>query len=156
MALLHILTYIKQSIMTKLQKLYSPPRNLRVGNKSPAPFLKKCSCTGDLSPVLKIFIERPVYTTFLNPFWIFSMENDFFQTSSLNRIVPNSAFDNFNHDALLHWNRTSPQWSFTELNTTTSNGCNRSVVCGGSFIIVTIFWHAKSIVPYHIWDKRPS
>ena len=27
--------------MTKLQKLYIPPRNLRVGNKLPALFLKK-------------------------------------------------------------------------------------------------------------------
>ena len=57
--LLHIVTYIKESIITKLQKLYSPPRNLRVGNKSPVLFLKKQFRTGDLSPVCKIFIERP-------------------------------------------------------------------------------------------------
>ena len=44
--------------MTKLQKLYSPPRNLRVTNKSPTLFLKKPLCLGDLSPVCKIFIER--------------------------------------------------------------------------------------------------
>ena len=58
-ALLHIMTYIKESIITKLQKLYSPPRNLRAGNKSPTLFLKKRSCTGDLSPPNKIFVERP-------------------------------------------------------------------------------------------------
>ena len=49
---------IKNSIITKLQKLYSPPRNLRAGNKSPALFLKKRSCTGDLLPAREIFIER--------------------------------------------------------------------------------------------------
>ena len=53
------MTYIKECIITKLQKLYSPPRNLRAGNKSPTLFLKKRSCTGDLSPMHKIFIERP-------------------------------------------------------------------------------------------------
>ena len=45
--------------MTKLQKLYTPPRNLRTDNKSPAPFLEKSLCTGDLSPAHKIFIDRP-------------------------------------------------------------------------------------------------
>ena len=52
--------YSKENIITKLQKLYSSARNLRASNKSPAPFLKKPLCTGDLSPVLKILIERPV------------------------------------------------------------------------------------------------
>ena len=33
--------YSKENIITKLQKLYSPPRNFRAGNKSPAPVLKK-------------------------------------------------------------------------------------------------------------------
>ena len=42
----------------KLQKLYSLPRNLRVGNKLPAIFLKKSLCMGDLSPMCKKFIER--------------------------------------------------------------------------------------------------
>ena len=55
--LLHIIvTYIKENIITKL---YSPPRNPKAGNKSPALFVKKPLCTGDLSPALKIFIERP-------------------------------------------------------------------------------------------------
>ena len=31
-----IVIYIKENIITKLQKLYSPPRNSRVGNKLPA------------------------------------------------------------------------------------------------------------------------
>ena len=58
--LLHIIViYIKENIITKLQKLYSPTRNPRTGNKPPALFVKKPLCTGDLSPALKIFIERP-------------------------------------------------------------------------------------------------
>ena len=51
---------IKENIITKLQKLYSPPRNSRAGNKSPALFVKKPLCMGDLSLARKIFIERPV------------------------------------------------------------------------------------------------
>ena len=58
--LLHItMTYIKENI-TKLQKLYSPLRSPRVGNKLPALFEKKSLCTGDLLPTHKIFIERLV------------------------------------------------------------------------------------------------
>ena len=53
------MTYIKENIITKLQKLYSPPRNPRVGNKSAMLFVKKPLGTGDLSPACKIFIERP-------------------------------------------------------------------------------------------------
>ena len=52
------MTYIKENIITKLQILDSPPRNLRVDNKLPAQFLKKPFCTGDLFPARKIFIER--------------------------------------------------------------------------------------------------
>ena len=54
--------YIKESIITKLQKLYSLPKNLRVGNKSPALFLEKHSCTGNLLPMCKLFIESPGQT----------------------------------------------------------------------------------------------
>ena len=58
--LLHIIvTYIKENIITKLQNLCSLPRNPRAGNKSLALLVKKPLCTGDLSPVRKIFIERP-------------------------------------------------------------------------------------------------
>ena len=57
------MTYIKENI-TKLQKLYSPPRKLEVGNKPPALLLKKPLCMGDLSPMCKILIERPV-----KPYW---------------------------------------------------------------------------------------
>ena len=53
------MTYIKENIITKLQKLYSLPRNLKADNKLPALFFKKPLCTGDTSPVHKIFIERP-------------------------------------------------------------------------------------------------
>ena len=54
------MTYIKENITTKLQKLYSPPGNLSEDNKSPVLFLKKPLCMDDLLPVHKIFIERPV------------------------------------------------------------------------------------------------
>ena len=58
--LLHIIaTYVKENIITKLQKLYSLPRNPRTGNKSPTLFVKKPLCAGDLLPACKIFIERP-------------------------------------------------------------------------------------------------
>ena len=49
----------KENIITKLQKLYIPPRNHRTGNKSPVLLLKNLICTGDFSPARKIFIERP-------------------------------------------------------------------------------------------------
>ena len=54
-----IVPYIKENIITKLQKLYSTPRNPGAGSKSPTLFVKKPLCTGDLSPTHKIFIERP-------------------------------------------------------------------------------------------------
>ena len=58
-----IVTYIKENIITKLQKLYSLSRNPEAGNKSRALFAKKPLCTGDLLPVCKIFIERPEIET---------------------------------------------------------------------------------------------
>ena len=51
-----IVTYIKVNIITKLQKLYSLPRNPRAGNKLPVLFAKKTSF--HLSPAYKIFTER--------------------------------------------------------------------------------------------------
>ena len=54
------MTYIKENIITKFQKLYSPPKNLTAGNKSSVLLLKKPLCTGDLLPPPKIFTERPV------------------------------------------------------------------------------------------------
>ena len=60
--LLHIIvSYIKENIITKLQKLYSPPRNHSVGNKLPMLFVKRPLCMDDLLPPCKIFIERPEY-----------------------------------------------------------------------------------------------
>ena len=60
-ALLHIIvTYTKESIITKLQNLYSPPRKLKTGNKWPVLLLKKLLCMSDLSPVHKTLPERPV------------------------------------------------------------------------------------------------
>ena len=51
-----IVTYIKENIITKLQKLYRPPppRNPRVGNKSLALFMKKPLCTGDIASMQNI------------------------------------------------------------------------------------------------------
>ena len=54
-----IVIYIKENIITKFQKLYSPPKKSRVGNKWPMLFVKKLRCMGNLSPTRKIFIERP-------------------------------------------------------------------------------------------------
>ena len=55
-----IVTYIKENIITKLQKINSPLRNPRVDNKLPALFVKKPICKGNLLPARKIFIERAV------------------------------------------------------------------------------------------------
>ena len=55
-----IMTYIKENIITKLQKLFSQPRTPMVGNKLPTLFVKKPLCMGDLSPTRKIFTGRPV------------------------------------------------------------------------------------------------
>ena len=65
-----IVTYIKENIITKLRKLYSPPRNSRAGNKSPMLFVKKPLCTGDLSSTQKIFIERPALLFLGNQFFL--------------------------------------------------------------------------------------
>ena len=54
-----IMTYIKENIITKLQKLNSLPRNPSAGHKLLMLFVKKPLCTGDLSAAHKIFIERP-------------------------------------------------------------------------------------------------
>ena len=51
--LLHmIVTYIKENMITKLQKLYSPPRNPRAGDKLPMLFVEKPLCMDDL-PLLR-------------------------------------------------------------------------------------------------------
>ena len=50
--------YIKE-IITNLQKLYSPPKKSKMGNKSPMLFVKKPCCTDDLLPAHKILFERP-------------------------------------------------------------------------------------------------
>ena len=69
MLLFYILTWlkttIKENIITKLQKLYSLPKNLRVDNKLSVLFLKKPLHTGNLWPAHKIFIERPVIASFV-------------------------------------------------------------------------------------------
>ena len=70
--LLHIIvTYIKKNIIIKLQKLYSPPRNPRAGNKSPVLFVEKPLCTGDLLPTCKYSLKglnnliKPPFPRFL-------------------------------------------------------------------------------------------
>ena len=55
--LLQIIYRFTLKRITKLQKLHYPPRNSRVGNKSPVLFVKQTRCTK--SPARKIFIERP-------------------------------------------------------------------------------------------------
>ena len=42
---------LKKNMITKLQKLYTPPRNLRVGNKP--------LCVDDLPPMPEILTESP-------------------------------------------------------------------------------------------------
>ena len=76
--LLNIVTYIKENIITKLQKLYSPPRNPRAGNKLPVLFAKKPLCTGNLLPASKIFIKRPGGPVILSVtyyLWWYKFEN---------------------------------------------------------------------------------
>ena len=63
------MTCNKKNMITKLQKLYIPPRNLRAGNKLPILFLKKPLCTGDLLPVRKIFVDRPEFAISICKFW---------------------------------------------------------------------------------------
>ena len=46
----------------KITKIWQP--TLRAGNKSPALFLKKPLCTGNLLPTCKIFIERRAIVKF--------------------------------------------------------------------------------------------
>ena len=41
------MTYIKENIITKLQKLYKPPRKPRTGNKLSALFVRKSFCNSD-------------------------------------------------------------------------------------------------------------
>ena len=50
-------------MITKLQQLYSLLRNFRAGNKLPVLFFKKPLYMGDLLPALKIFIERPDFSS---------------------------------------------------------------------------------------------
>ena len=60
--ILHIIVaYIKENVITILEKSYSPPRNSRAGNKLPVLFVKKPLFMGDLLPACKIFIERPEF-----------------------------------------------------------------------------------------------
>ena len=54
------MTYIKENVSAKLQKLFILPKNLGVGSKLPLPFLKKRLGMANLLLACKIFIERPV------------------------------------------------------------------------------------------------
>ena len=59
-ALLHIIvTFIKENVITKLQKLYSPARKFKTGNKLSVLLLKKSLCIDSLLPMYKIFTEKP-------------------------------------------------------------------------------------------------
>ena len=84
-----IVTYSKENIITKLQKLYSPLKKCKVGNKSPLLFVKKPRHMGDLSPARKIFIERPADPsdpTRREDFWIDTLKTRYPQ--GLNNIDP--------------------------------------------------------------------
>ena len=50
------------------------------------------------------FTVNVIYTWFLKLFWNIFYENNFFQISLFDRIVPNFAFDNYICDPLLRWN----------------------------------------------------
>ena len=54
-----IKTYIKENVIIKLSKLCSSPRRIRAGNELPTLFLNKLPGMGNLSPMHKIFVERP-------------------------------------------------------------------------------------------------
>ena len=66
--LLIIMTYIKENMITKLQKLYSLLRNHRAGNTFPVLFVKKSLYTDYLWLARKIFIERPELNKNVTPF----------------------------------------------------------------------------------------
>ena len=87
---------------------------------------------------------------------LFTPVKNFFQTSSLARMVKNPDFVklvlcNFNR-----LNKTFPHWYFKDLNTATSSGCNKSVVWAGNLITVICFPFANWIVPYHRWNRWSS
>ena len=85
----------KENTITKLQELYSPPRNLRAGNKSPVLFLKKPLCTGDLLPSCKIFTERPdtTYSFVWVIFKTFSQQNSWLNVKD--KIIEKNTFVTF-------------------------------------------------------------
>ena len=92
-----------------------------------------------------------------NPFWMFSLENDFLHTSSLDNKVENSDFDRRDIFIFIkRLNKMLPRLSFSNLKADTSNGCNKSVVWADNLIVVTFFSFPCYIVPYHRWDKCPS
>ena len=92
----------------------------------------------------------------LNPFLIFSTEKAFSHTSGSHKWVANSALDKRDRITLSRLNKISPQYPLSDLNTETSKGCSRSVVWGGSLIMVTFWARASSSVPYQIWERWPS
>ena len=103
-----------------------------------------------------IFRSQGRIPHFRKPFWMFVSEKDFFHISSLVSTVRKSDFDNRFLFIFTRLNNTFPQWSFNDLKTETSNGCNTSVAWAGSLMTVTFFSFAKHIVPHHKWDRCPS
>ena len=93
---------------------------------------------------------------FLNPLLMCSSDNTLHQTPGLAISAENSDLVN-----LLLVNRkrlksSLPQVSLRDLKTATSNGCNKSVVWGSSFKMVTLLSLASLMWPYHTWDRWPS
>ena len=70
-------------------------------------------------------------------------------------MVENSDFVNLVLENFNRVNKAFPQWSFKDLNTDISSGCNTSVVWAGNLITVLCFSFANWIFPYHGWDRWP-
>ena len=77
---------------------------------------------------------------------MFSIAKDFPKNLFTSNIVENSDLDNA--ALVIHsWsNSTFPHFLFQDLNTATLNTCNKSVVCGEGFTIVTFWAQARASV----------
>ena len=85
------MTYIKETIITKLQKLYSPPRNPTTGNKSPMLFMKKALCVGkqvNYHPHAKYLLKGLPIMKFWSVLVLYTRQFAYLDTSD----VPNDKF----------------------------------------------------------------
>ena len=98
-----------------------------------------------LKKELRYFISVNYYTYFLSPFFIDTTLNASLEMFPLDIFVMNLHFDNALQVFHNHLNNT-PHYLIKDLHTATSKGYSRSVVCGGSFSIVTLVSLASLIV----------